>query len=325
MSGIMDDTKPDAEAQETNAARMSFGDHLDELRSCIIRALIGVVIATGMCLAFGDTILEIVYRPLNVLQHETGMPTQLQALSPQGPFTSYLKVAILSGLVVSAPWVLLQVWSFVAVGLYPRERRFAKLLAPISLGLFAAGVAFLYFLVLPIVLGFFLRFNATLAAPTFEPVASQTTDTPVGRIPILGEDPLEPEIGDAWVNVTTNELKIETERGTLVMSMERREGASAIRSQFALDFYISFVLMLALAFGIAFELPIVVYFLAWTGIVSIAQMASARRYVFLGTVVASAMLTPPDVISQVLLAGPMYLLFELGLVAARLTQRKRAD
>ena len=95
-----------------------------------------------------------------------------------------------------------------------------------------------------------------------------------------------------------------------------------MQSQFAVDFYISFVLMLALAFGIAFETPVVVFFLAWSGIVPTATMVRSRRYILLGTVIASALLTPPDIISQMLLAGPMYLLFELGVLVARFAERK---
>ena len=83
--------------------------------------------------------------------------------------------------------------------------------------------------------------------------------------------------------------------------------------------------MVALAFGIAFETPIVVYFLGMSGIVSTVAMGKARRYVLLGMVVAVAILTPPDVISQLLLAGPMYLLFEIGLILARIREKKRSS
>ena len=110
----------------------------------------------------------------------------------------------------------------------------------------------------------------------------------------------------------------------LSISLETGVSGHVMRSQFAIDFYISFVLMLALAFGIAFETPIVVFFLGWTGIVPTATMVRGRRYVLLGTLVASAILTPPDIISQMLLAGPMYLLFELGIGIARLVERRSA-
>ena len=96
-----------------------------------------------------------------------------------------------------------------------------------------------------------------------------------------------------------------------------------MQSQFAIDYYVSFVLVLALAFGIAFETPIVVLFLAWSRLVSTRTMARGRRYVLLGTVVVAAVLTPPDIISQLLLALPIYLLFELGLLVARTTERKK--
>ena len=100
--------------------------------------------------------------------------------------------------------------------------------------------------------------------------------------------------------------------------------STAMQSRFALDYYISFVLMLALGFGVAFETPVVVYFLARTGLVTTTAMKRVRRYVFLGAVISAAMLTPPDIISQLLLAGPMYLLFELGLLIAQAVERRPA-
>ena len=133
---------------------------------------------------------------------------------------------------------------------------------------------------------------------------------------------MDPETGDMWINSTTRRLIVQTKTGPLSTPMESGASSTTMASQFALDFYVSFVLMLALAFGIAFETPIVVYFLVRSGIVPRATMARSRRYVLLGTVIAAAMLTPPDVISQLLLAGPMYLLFELGLFVARVAERK---
>lgn len=311
------------ERHPTDDGRMSFGDHLDELRACLLRALGGIALGTILCLVFGRETLEIIFRPLLVVQHESGLPAELQALSPTAGFTAYLKIGILSGLIVSSPWAIIQVWRFVATGLYPRERRFVRRLAPASVVLFATGVSFLYFVVLPIVLRFFLTFNATLDAPAFPPVADQTPDLTPAAVAVLGQDPLDPTPGTVWINATARELRVRTADGTLAVPLSTVTGKSAIRSQFAIDFYISFVLMLALAFGIAFELPIVVFFLAWSGLVATSTMARARRYVLLGTVIAAAVLTPPDVISQLLLAGPMYVLFEVGLFVAKMTDRKR--
>ncbi len=319
------------------ASRMSFGDHLEELRSCTIKATVGVVIGTIICLIFGKQILGIICLPLLIVQHANGLPPHLQVLAPTAAFIAYLKIGFLSGLILSMPWVLYQIWAFVASGLYTKERRFMKMLVPTSLGLFVLGVLFLYTIVLPVVLHFFITFNKTFGTPDLTPTAFQKLllpdqepmTLPAGLdkhldVPIVREDPTDAEPGDVWVNATVRRLVVQTDTELLSIPLETGALPIPMQSQFAIDFYITFVLMLALAFGIAFETPIVVFFLAWSGIVTRAAMAHGRRYVLLATVIAAAMLTPPDVISQLLLAGPMYLLFEIGLLAARMTERKYA-
>ncbi len=318
-----------------DGTRMSFGDHLDELRRCLIRALIGVAIASAACLLVGKHILAFIFKPLLVVQHANGMPPNLMALSPTAAFTSYLKIGFLTGLIVAMPWVLLQGWRFVGTGLYQHERRFVHRLAPASVGLFFVGVMFVYYIVLPVVLQFFVSFNLSfpmsdLAPSTFQKlllpdseaddVATTATPAPL-RLPVLTEDPPDPAVGDTWINETSRRMVTNTAQGVLSVGLEPGAVATTVQSQFAIDFYISFVLMLALAFGIAFETPIVVFFLAWTGLVSTMAMRKARRYVLFGAIVAAAMLTPPDVISQMLLAGPMYLLFEVGLLIASLVEK----
>jgi len=319
-------------------SRMSFGDHLDELRIRMIRALVGAMIGTIVCLIFGKWILEVIFAPLLVVQYRNELPPQLQVLAPTAAFTAYLKIGVLSGLIISMPWVLYQIWAFVASGLFTHERRFVKMLIPASIGLFVVGVLFLYWIVLPVVLHFFVSFNKGFSAHDLTPTPFQQlllpeAETPPAsmqdvqpvKLPILTEDPLNPDEGEMWVNAVTRRFLCNTPSGIWSVALEPGGSSPVMRSQFAIDFYISFVLILALAFGIAFETPIVVFFLAWTGIVSTAAMIRGRRYVLLGTVVAAAMLTPPDVISQILLAGPMYLLFELGILVARTVQRKPAS
>ncbi len=314
---------------------MSFGDHLDELRGCVIKALIGVAIGTIGALIFGKQILQIICLPLLVVQYFNGLPPHLQVLAPTAAFTAYLKIGFLSGLIITMPWVLYQIWHFVSLGLYPRERRFLRMIVPISMGLFVLGVLFLYFIVLPIVLQFFISFNKTFATPDMTPTVFQRMvladkehpdralkSFEPQHLPVLDQDPDQPGVGDIWVNSTTRRLIVKTDSGFLSTPLKSGASSTTMQSQFAIDFYISFVLMLALAFGIAFETPIVVFFLAWSGIMPRAAMARGRRYVLLATVVAAAILTPPDVISQLLLAVPMYLLFEVGMLAARVTERK---
>jgi Tat protein translocase TatC len=330
-------TSEDSSAQaESRMARMSFGDHLDDLRSCLVRALLGVVVGTIISLVFGKEILSIIFAPLFVVQAAHGLPPNLQALAPTAGFIAYLKIGFLAGLILTMPWVLYQIWSFVASGLYAREQRFVRRLMPASVGLFILGVLFLYFIVLPIVLHFFITFNSSFIPPDPRQSPIQkwlfgqpeevkpAVDIPeLGHLPVLSEDPETPEVGAYWVNRTDKRLKVKTPTEVLSVALQRDASFSPVNSQFAIDFYISFVLMLMLAFGIAFELPIVVFFLAWSGIVPADSMAKGRRYVLFGIVVAGAMLTPPDVISQVLLALPMYALFELGLMVARITERRR--
>lgn len=288
---------------------------------------------------FGREILGIILRPLLIVQYKNDMAPGLQVLSPTGAFTAYLKISLLAGLILAMPWALYQVWRFISAGLYRHERRFVKLLMPASVGLFVVGVMFLYFLVLPLLLQFFIQFNRGFDLPDLQggplakmlfraeedPGAPDKPDTAPPVVPIFNEDPESPAEGAIWFNETTRRLKIQSPSGLLVSEPLRPSGLSSIYSQFALDEYIGFVLLLALAFGIAFETPIVVFFLAWSGLVPRATLASIRRYVLLGMVVLASIITPPDVVSQIMLAGPMYALFEVGLLVARWSERSSEE
>ncbi|MCP4593316.1 MAG: preprotein translocase subunit TatC [bacterium] len=315
---------------------MSFGDHLEELRRCLVRGLIGVLVAVIVALCYSKQLLAIILQPLLIVLHQHKQPQTVTALSPPETFIAYLKVGFLSGLIVAMPWLMYQLWAFVAAGLYRSEQKFAKVFVPLVAGLFATGVAFLYYVVLPIVLNFFISFSNSVGLPELNPTWLQqqilaiedspaTTQPAVEllHLPLLASDPPDPSLGGAWVNTFKRELRIMTEDGLLTTPLKPVTKNPAVTSQFALQFYISFVLALALAFGLAFELPIVVVFLSLIGIVSAADMAKGRKYVAFGIVIAAAVLTPPDVISQILLAIPMMMLFEAGLIVARILERRR--
>jgi len=326
------------EQNTIEATRMSFGDHLDELRRCLIRALVGVALVAVFTFIFGRQILEIIFRPLWTVQFANGLQPNLQALAPTDAFTAYLKISTLSALILAMPWVLHQAWRFVASGLYIRERRFLRGVVWASSGLFIIGVMFLYFVVLPLVLQFFISFNRTfgpadLSPTTFQSLLLATDAAPpsdtqpinAAEVAVRRENPESPKPGEFWINSTTRRLMFQTQSGVFSVPLEAASVSAAVQSQFAVNQYISFVLLLALAFGIAFETPIVVVFLAWSGLVPIETMSRSRRYVIMGVVVASAVLTPSaDLLNQLLLAGPMYVLFELGLAVARMIERKRA-
>ncbi|HEU0198424.1 MAG TPA: twin-arginine translocase subunit TatC [Nevskiaceae bacterium] len=232
--------------------------HLLELRTRLVRAALGYVIALLPLAVFARTIYHYLAEPLLSL-----LPPGHEMIATQvaSPFITPLKLAAVLALVVSLPWVLYQIWAFVAPGLYRNEK---KLIAPLlfsSTFLFYIGVAFAYFLVLPHVFKFFIG------------VAPQ---------------------------------------GVAIMT--------------DINEYLDFVLKFFLAFGIAFETPVAIVLGCWTGFVTPEKLRRNRPYVVVGVFVIGAVIAPPDVLSQFLLAGSMYALYELGIIwGAWVIRRKPAD
>lgn len=231
--------------------------HLLELRTRLLRGIIGLAVALAATLPFANTLYAMLAQPL-IDKLPDG--AQLIAVEVASPFLAPLKLAFFVALVVSMPWLLYQAWAFVAPGLYKREQRLAFPLLLSSLVLFYAGCAFAFFVVLPSVFGF-------LTAVTPDGVAMMTD----------------------------------------------------------INAYLSFVIVIFLAFGISFELPVALVILALLGWVTPAQLKEARGYAIVGMFVLAAIITPPDVISQLLLAIPMMLLYEAGIIAARMVTPRGAD
>jgi len=224
--------------------------HLLELRSRLLRAVLGVLAPSIVLMSWAPELYSLAAAPL--LQFLPAGSSMI-ATEVASPFFAPIKLAFVTGLVLAMPWVLYQVWAFVAPGLYRSEQRFVLPLLASSTLLFYAGIAFAYFLVLPLVFEFVVGF-----AP-------------------------------AGVAVMTD-----------------------------INHYLSFVLGMVVVFGVAFETPVAIVLLVKAGFVTPAKLASVREYVFLGAFVIGAILTPPDVLSQSLLALSIYLLYELGIFAARL-------
>jgi len=243
--------------QEPLDSTMSLGDHLEELRMRLIRALLGLGIGAVLCLVLCSKIIAFIAKPLARVMGEDFI---LQTLSPADGIISYIKIALISGLILSSPWVFYQIWMFIAAGLYSHEKRYVHLATPFSAILFVTGALFFVLVVAPLTLGFLVKFN------------------------------------------------------------ERVLGVS---SNFTFANYISFVTMLMLVFGIAFQTPIAIFFLNRTGLVSIEGLRRSRKFVLLGIFVIAAMATPPDPISQVTLAFPLYALFELGILLSWFASRKK--
>lgn len=233
-------------------------DHLIELRVRLLRAVVGLLIAFVALLPFANRLYGWLAQPLLDKLPKGG---QLIAIEVASPFFAPIKLAFFVALVVAMPWLLYQLWAFVAPGLYRREKKLAMPLLGSSLVLFYAGCAFAYFLVLPAVFTF-------LAKVTPSGVAMMTD----------------------------------------------------------INAYLDFVLVIFLAFGASFELPVALVILVLLGWVTPAQLREWRGYAIVGIFVIAAIITPPDVISQLLLAIPMLLLYEAGIFAAGLvTPREAVD
>lgn len=230
----------------TETKQYTLFDHLLELRSRLLKAVLAVLIVFCSMIYFANDIYEYVSEPLIATMPEGG---QMIATDVASSFFAPFKLTIVLALFISMPYILFQIWSFIAPGLYKNEK---KLVGPLMFGssfLFYGGIAFAYFVVFPIVFAFF------------------TSVAPEG------------------VNIATD-----------------------------ISSYLDFVLKLFFAFGIAFEIPIVIILLCWTGFTSPQSLKTKRPYVVVGAFVVGMLLTPPDIISQTLLAVPMLLLFEVGVL-----------
>lgn len=227
----------------------SLVDHLIELRGRLVRALLGLGVILVALLPFSQWLYTQVAQPL-ISQLPNGQ--SMIAINPAGAFFAPLKLTFFVAVFAAAPWLLYQLWAFVAPGLYAREKRLAVPILASSVLLFYIGCAFAYFLVLPAVFHFLTTFRPDVIAITPDANA-----------------------------------------------------------------YLDFVLAIFFAFGASFELPVAMVILTLLGWISPAQFKEGRGYAIVGIFVLAAILTPPDVVSQLMLALPMCLLYELGIHAAR--------
>ncbi|OOE88831.1 twin-arginine translocase subunit TatC [Salinivibrio sharmensis] len=223
--------------------------HLMELRNRLLRAIIAILVVFACLVYFANDIYSLIAQPLIDKLPEGA---SMIATDVASPFFTPIKLTLVISVFVAIPVVLYQIWAFVAPGLYKHEQRLVMPLLVSSSLLFYAGVAFAYWVVLPLVFGFF-----TSIAPEGVQVATDIAS------------------------------------------------------------YLDFILALFLAFGIAFEIPIAIILLVWTGATTAQSLTRKRPYVIVAAFVVGMMLTPPDMISQTLLAIPMCLLFELGVVLSR--------
>lgn len=219
--------------------------HLIELRAKLLR-IVMVILFIFVCSAyFANDLYQMISKPLTDV-----LPagTQMIAKDVTAPFLTPFKLTFMLSIFAAIPFVLYQIWSFVAPGLYKHEKRLIAPLLISSTLLFYAGMAFVYFVVFPLIFKFFSS------------------------------------VGPSIMNYTPD-----------------------------ISSYLDFVLTLFFAFGVAFEIPVVILLLCWTGATNADKLREKRPYVVVGAFVVGMLLTPPDMISQTLLAIPMWFLFEVGL------------
>jgi sec-independent protein translocase protein TatC len=293
---------------------MPFGEHLEELRRRLVWALIGIGVLLAVGLAIGGTLMDIVAAPLLAELKEAGQAPSMLATSPLEAFGAYIKVATVFALAMGMPWTLYQAWLFVAPGLYPREQRFAYVLLPLSGALTAAGLLVLYYVILPISLYFLISFGSGLMARP-----PQAVDLPPGTVlpslPVLAGDPSEPPVGATWINEPMRQVRVRVGPGRTMGYPLVDTGT--IAQQYRVSEYVNLFFLLGLAFGIAFQVPIVLLVLSWAGIIGPADLAAKRRHVILGCVIGAALLPTQDPWSLLLLSGLLVGLFELGIVLMR--------
>lgn len=315
--------------------KMSLGEHLDELRYRLMLGLIGPLVIAAVTMAFSDQIISWLVRPLLMAQRNAGLPIGMVNTNTLSTFTIYFQLCIITGLIVGVPWLFYQLWQFISPGLYLNEKSLVYRLIPSTMLLAASGVAFMYYVVLPFMLYFLLTFSLSIPMPSLEPnfLESQigekheirvTEDNrPAVKLPVLLADPEEHTVGDAWVKVPENELRVDLGHEVLRAKLEKEAAVHPFPDVAA---YMDLVLMMALAFAFAFQTPMVIFVLGWIGIVTHAQLANVRKYAILASVVIAAVLTPSgDITTLAFLAVPLYLLYELGILLVRFFCKRPAE
>jgi len=243
------------EGIESSDVEMSFLDHIEELRWRIIYSIVGILIFTIVAWIFIDPLIEIV-----LLKPARDANASLQNLRPFGQLFLYVQVAIVVGIVASLPNIFYQLWKFIAPALKKKERKYILWIVFFSTFCFLAGIAFAYFVMLPLTMKFAAQF-----------------------------------------------------------------GTAEISNEFAIDEYMSIIISVMLAAGVVFELPMISFFLSKLGILTPKFMRKYRRHAIVIILVLSAFLTPgADPVSQIILAVPLVLLYEISIFISKISSKKSA-
>jgi sec-independent protein translocase protein TatC len=229
-------------------------DHLEELRSRIIKCFIAVIVGFLLSYTFSQQLFDFLTSPLVKAMPHGG---KLIYTSLQEAFVTYMKIAFFAGLFMAAPVIFYQIWKFVIPGLYEKERTYVVPFVTMACVFFIIGASFAFFVAFPFAFRFFLSF----------------TNDRIQALPSMKE-------------------------------------------------YLSLCMSLIIAFGITFELPVIMFFLARMGLVNHTKLKKYRKYAVLIIACAAAFLTPPDILSMILLIIPLYFLYELSILVVYFTSKK---
>ena len=255
----------DKRGEDPDKHQMTIWEHLEELRSRIVKMLIAFLLGAIVCWIYREEILFVLTQPFVIAWSNVQMPgkPELVFLSPAALFLAYVRLSAIAGLIAAMPIMLYQIWAFVAPGLYSREKRLALPFVASSCGLFGAGGFFGWKVAFPIAFEFFLK----MAGRVGDKLITKPTIT----------------IGD----------------------------------------YLDFMINMLLAFGLMAELPVLAFFLSIAGIITHKHLIKFFRYFVVIAFVIAAVITPPDVMSQLLLAGPLVLLYGISIGLAWLFHKRR--
>ena len=252
----IEQAKNDEPSQDNTLVDMPITEHLIELRRHLIHGFAAVLVIFLALAGFSREIYDIFSAPLTAL---LPVNSSMIATDITSSFLAPIKLTLYLAVILAMPYILYQIWSFIAPGLYKHEKRIALPVLLSSVILFYLGIAFAYYVVLKSVLAFFVKFSPDNVLPM--------TD---------------------------------------------------------IESYLNFVLKLFLVFGATFEIPVLTLLLVLAGVVTVDSLTQKRRYIIVGCFAIAALVTPPDGLSMIMLAIPMWLLFELGLVMARVLIKEKA-
>ena len=313
---------------DPDSYRMTVGEHLEELRTRMVRGLAGFFIAFAVCFYFSDYTINFFCRPLITVLKASDVNPQLIAPDVTEGFMVAIRVSLVTGAAVAGPWMLYQLWQFVAAGLYPHERKYVTRYLPLSIVLLVAGMVFVYLVVLPFTLRFFVGYIVNMPLH-LTPERSQVTTGqgpatapafPDASIVVYPGVPQGLPEGVLLYDTVEQRLKVKLDGLVRVLPFN---STNLLAPEIELGKYISLVVMMLISVAIAFQLPLVVLLLERIGIVEVADLRASRRYVYFAIVVVSAVISPGDAITvTVALVGPLILLYEFGIWLAVLGKPK---